>query len=285
VKPLPFSYAAPTTVEEAVELLAAHGEDGKVLAGGQSLLPLCNFHLARPSCLIDINRVAELDHMTPRDGGLEIGALTRHAALEHPLPGLGDALAPVARQVGHAAIRTRGTVTGSLAHADPAAEWPAVFMCWPGCTVRTASRRGTRDVPVAELFRGYLTSALEPDELATGLFVPELPAGTEFGFAELSRRHGDFALAGAAATVERRPDGTCGEARVVLLGTGPTPILVPEVTAALHGRRLDGELRRVCREAARAAAAPEPDVHASADYRRALAGEMAVRALAQAAAA
>lgn len=283
MKPLPFSYAAPTTVEEAVELLAAHGEDGKVLAGGQSLLPLCNFHLARPSCLVDINRVAELDHVTARDGGLAIGALTRHAALEEPVPVLGDRLALVAGQVGHTAIRTRGTVAGSLAHADPAAEWPAVFVCWPGCTVRVASPRGTRRVPVAELFHGYLTSALEPDELLTELFVPALPAGTGFGFAEFSRRHGDFALAGAVATVERRADGTCGEARVVLFGAGPTPIAVPEVGAVLDGHRLDPERRQACREAASLAAAPESDVHASPGYRRALAGEMAARALAQAA--
>ena len=285
MKPLPFSYAAPSTVEQAVELLAAHGEDGKVLAGGQSLLPLCNFHLARPSCLVDINRVAELDHVTPRDGGLTIGALTRHATLEEPLPVLGDRLAVVARQVGHTAIRTRGTVMGSLAHADPAAEWPAVFACWPGCTVRAASPRGTRGLPVTDLFRGYLTSALEPDELLTELFVPDLPAETGFGFAEFSRRHGDFALAGAVAIVERRAGGTCGDARVVLFGAGPTPIPVPEVNALLSGHRLDGERRQACREMAQEAAAPEPDVHASAGYRRALAAEMAVRALTQAAAA
>lgn len=284
MKPLPFSYAAPTTVDETVELLAVHGEEGKVLAGGQSLLPLCNFHLARPSCLIDVNRVAELDHVTPRDGGLAIGALTRHAALEDPLPVLGDRLAVVARQVGHPAIRTRGTVAGSLAHADPAAEWPAVFACWPGCTVRAASPRGTRVVPVNELFRGYLTSALEPDELLTELFVPALPAETGFGFAEFSRRHGDFALAGGAATVRRGDDGRCAEARVVLFGAGPTPIPVPEVTSVLDGHRLDGQRRQLCREAVSRAATPESDVHASAAYRRALAAEMAVRALAQAAA-
>jgi carbon-monoxide dehydrogenase medium subunit len=284
VKPLPFSYAAPTTVDDAVELLAAHGEDGKVLAGGQSLLPLCNFHLARPSCLIDINRVAELDHVTPRNGGVAMGALTRHAALEGPLPVLGDRLSVVARQVGHTAIRTRGTVAGSLAHADPAAEWPAVFACWPGCTVRAASPRGTRGLPVTDLFRGYLTSALEPDELLTELFVPALPQDTGFGFAEFSRRHGDFALAGAVATVERRAGGTCGDVRVVLFGAGPTPIPVPDVHTVLHGQRLDGQRRQACREAVRQAAAPESDVHASAGYRRALAAEMAVRALAQAAA-
>jgi aerobic carbon-monoxide dehydrogenase medium subunit len=282
MKPLPFSYVAPASVPEAIELLAAHGEDGKVLAGGQSLLPLCNFHLARPSVLIDVNRVAGLDQLSQRDGGVAIGALTRHAALEAAVPALGDVLAPVARQVGHRAIRTRGTVAGSLAHADPAAEWPAVFTCWPGCTVRAASARGTRELPVAHLFRGYLTAALEPDELLTELFVPALAPGTGFGFAEFSRRHGDFALAGAAATVRQRADGTCGEARVVLLGVGPTPIQVPEVGALLDGRPLDEERRRACREAVRETAAPEPDVHASADYRRALAGEMAVRALEQA---
>jgi carbon-monoxide dehydrogenase medium subunit len=282
VKPLPFSYAAPTTVPEVAELLAAYGEDARVLAGGQSLLPLCNFHLARPSCLIDINRVAELDHVSPRDGGLALGALTRHAGLEAPLPVLGDRLAAVARQVGHTAIRTRGTVTGSLAHADPAAEWPAVFTCWPGCTVRAAGRRGTREVAVEELFRGYLTASLEPDELLTELFVPGLPPDTGFGFAEFSRRHGDFALAGAAALAERHGDGTCGDVRLVLLGAGATPVAVPDVGAALDGHPLDEERRRACREAVHAAAHPDSDVHASAGYRRALAAEMAVRAVEQA---
>ena len=268
MKPLPFEYHAPETLAEALDLLSEHGDEAKVLAGGQSLVPLLNFHLARPAHLVDINRIPGLDRFGFEDGWLEVGCLVRHAALETPPAGF-EPLAAVAALIGHPAIRNRGTVVGSLAHADPAAEWPSAFTAWPGAEVVAASRRGRRTIALAELFVSHFGTLLEPDELLLQLRLPPLPAGHTFGFAEFSRRHGDFALAAAAVVA-----GTDG-VRAALGGVGPIPVL-------LYNLPVEGEAAGI-RALVSAALRPTGDVHASADYRRELAAEMVVRALHRAA--
>ena len=245
MKPPPFAYAAPRSLEEALALLAEHGDEAKVLAGGQSLVPLLNFRMTRPALLVDINRVPGLDGL---DGGA-IGALVRTRRLER------EAAQPLLRRaasfVGHPQIRTRGTVCGSVAHADPAAELPCALLAL-GARVRLASARGERELPIAAFLLGTYWTALEPDELVVGIDVPEQPAGTRSAFVEHSRVHGDFALAGAA--VLARPDALV----VSLLAVAERPVRVelpagaagePREAAALAVRDLEAGHRRALAEA------------------------------------
>jgi CO/xanthine dehydrogenase FAD-binding subunit len=219
MKPAPFEYDAPESVEEALELLARYGDDAKVLAGGQSLVPLLNFRLARPERLVDINRIDELAHLRADGDRLKIGALTRTAQLERSelVAERWPILREAVRLAGHPQIRSRGTVGGSVAHADPAAELPVVLTALEARFV-VRSLRGTRTVEARDLFVGYLTTTLEPDELLVEIDVPPLPTGAGAAFVEYARVHGDFALAGAAVVVSR--DRTA----VTLLGAGPTPV-------------------------------------------------------------
>jgi len=219
MKPAPFEYAAPETLEEALELLA--GEDAKALAGGQSLVPLLNFRLARPRLLVDLNRIVGLDGIRVENGTLFLGALVRQAALERS-----DAVAeqwPLLRQairfVGHPQTRTRGTVGGSVVHADPAAELPCVLATL-GARFHVRSRRGARVVSAGELFVGALITSLEPDELLVEIEVPAPPPGARSAFVEYARTHGDFALAGVALL------DSAEERRIGLLGVAPTPVVV-----------------------------------------------------------
>jgi CO/xanthine dehydrogenase FAD-binding subunit len=228
MKPAPFEYDAPESVEEALDLLARHGEDAKVLAGGQSLVPLLNFRLARPERLVDVNRLGELAYVRESDGRLKLGALTRTAALERSelvalrWPLLREAV----RYAGHPQIRSRGTVGGSVAHADPAAELPVVLTALDArFTVRSV--RGARTLAPSELFAGFLTTTLAPDELVVEIDVPPLPPGAGTAFVEYARVHGDFALAGAAVTV------SSAGAAVVLLRAAPTPLRVADAERAL----------------------------------------------------
>ena len=208
MKPSPVGYSRPQSVAEAIQALAALGPDAKVLAGGQSLVPLMSLRLARPEHLVDINRLTELSYIDVTAGDVAVGALTRHAELlasgsaqtAQPL------LARALRSVAHPAIRNRGTVVGSLAHADPAAEMPAVLTLLDG-SVEAASARGERVIPVADFFLGPLESALEPDELAVAARFPVLAPGSGTGFAEISRRRGDYAICGVAALVSLADDG------------------------------------------------------------------------------
>ena len=225
MKPAPFRYEAPRTVEAALALL---GDDTKVLAGGQSLVPIMNFRLARPPLLVDVNRVDELAYLRKRDGVLHIGALTRHASLERS-----DVVArgwPLLRQavrhVGHAPIRNRGTVGGSCAHGDPTAELP-VALAALDARFHLRSRNGERSLPAAEFFLSQLTTALRDDELLVEVEVPPLPAGARTAFAEHARTHGDWAIAGAAVVVAP------GHAAVALLGAAPTPLRAHDAEAAL----------------------------------------------------
>jgi aerobic carbon-monoxide dehydrogenase medium subunit len=285
MKPPPFTYHAPTTVSEALDALAAVGDDGKVLAGGQSLIPLLNMRLAAPPHLIDINGVDELEVVTVDGSGVTVGARVRHAALEHheaalaACPLLGDALPLVA----HPVIRNRGTVCGSIAHADPAGELTAV-LALVGGTVHVASRVGgapsRRDVAAADFFLGPLTSALRPAELVESVTFPAVRGGT--AFAELARRHGDYALCGAGAVVDLDDDDRVRSARLGFISVGPVPVVV-DVTDTLGGETLDDAALEAASRRARDAVDPDEDIHASADYRRHLAGVLAARALGRAA--
>jgi carbon-monoxide dehydrogenase medium subunit len=269
VKPAPFEYLRAASVDEAVAALAAQvdaGEEAKILAGGQSLVPLLALRMARPSLLVDVNRIPGLGEVSPAGDVVEFGALVRHSALaaqlEHPL------LAEASRWIGHPAIRSRGTLAGSLAHADPSAELPVVAVAC-GAVATVVGPAGTRRVPAAELFVGPLMSALGEDEMITSV---GFPVPSRWGFAEFARRHGDFALVSA---VVAELDGTVA---IALGGVGPVPVRAADAERALAGGGAVDEVASAVRDELN----PTGDLHASAEYRRALAGELVGRALRQA---
>jgi CO/xanthine dehydrogenase FAD-binding subunit len=284
MKPPPFEYDDPATLDETLALLAEHGDDAKVLAGGQSLVPLLNFRLARPARLVDVNRLEELAYVRFDDGTLRIGALARHSALERSeevarrVPLLAQAVA----LVGHVQIRNRGTVGGSVAHADPAAELPVAFAALDA-RFRVRSRRGERVLDADELFLMQLTTSLEPDELLTEIELRVPPPRTGSAFVEFARRHGDFALGGAAVVVTLARDGSCERARVALLAASSTPLRCREVEEWLTGHPLDDATLGAAAERAVAGVHPTGDIHGSSEYRRDLVRVMVQRALTQAA--
>jgi carbon-monoxide dehydrogenase medium subunit len=272
VKPPPFAYHRPRSLAEALDVLAVLGADGKVLAGGQSLVPLMSMRLAAPPALVDLNHVPGLDTVEVDDETVRIGALARHSRVEHDeaayaaVPLLRQAL----RQVAHPTIRNRGTSVGSLVHADPASELPAVLCLLDGhVTVRTAD--GSRDVEAAHFFRGPMESDVQPGELAVSATFRRPPPGARTAFVEVARRHGDYAMCGVGAVV-----APGGSARVGLIGVGAGPVLV-------QLERPDDE--EATRSLVDAAIDPEPDIHASADYRRHLAHVLVRRCLDEAVAA
>lgn len=284
MKPAPFDYVAPGDLSEALELLAQHGAAAKILAGGQSLMPMLNMRLATPQVMIDINRIAALAHITPCvDGGLAIGALTRQRRLErdalvydqYPL------LAAALPLIGHFQIRNRGTIGGSLVHADPAAELPAVCVALQAeFVVQKATRQ--RVIAAEDFFLTYLTTAIEPDELLTEIRLPAWPSYWGWDVQEMCRRHGDFALAGAVALLHVDADDICQDARLTLFGVGDVPLRMQQVEAALHKRRVDDEVLRDVEQLVAEALEPESDLHASAAYRKEVGGVMARRSLARA---
>jgi CO/xanthine dehydrogenase FAD-binding subunit len=285
LKPAPFRYARPQSLADAVELLASADDDVKILAGGQSLVPMLNLRLVRPSVLIDLNSVPGLDHITPgADGGLAIGALARHAALASSASVAERAplLAEAARHVGHPAIRHRGTLGGSLAHADPAAELPAAPVAL-GAELRLHGGRGARTVRASEFFLGLMTTALQPGEILLEVRIPL--QGPGWGFAEVVRRAGDFALAGVAAVVVRAAgsSGRLASARLVGFGVGDRPVRFTAAEEILTNQGGDPGAA-LARAAAAAAGACDPpdDVHASAEYRRHLAAMLTEDAVGQA---
>ena len=284
MKPAQFEYHAPATTEEAVAFLKQYGGEAKILAGGQSLVPLMNFRLSRPAALVDLNRIGALAYIKEESGQLRFGAMTRQRTVERS--DLVRSKIPLMTEatllVGHLPIRTRGTVGGSVAHADPAAEYPAVVTALEGeLVVRGPS--GERVVRPAEFFVTYLTTSLAPDEILTEVRLPIPPRGSGWAFEEFSRRHGDFALAGIAALVVKE-GGKCKKARLATCGAGPTPIRLRAAEEILEGSGLDEETFQ--RAGARAAelVSPDSDIHASADYRRHLTKVLTVRALRRAAA-
>jgi carbon-monoxide dehydrogenase medium subunit len=279
-----FDYEAPATLEEALALLKARGDDAKVLAGGQSLMPMLNMRLARPALVVDINRLPGLDAIRVADGRLRIGALVRHTAVVNsPEVAAGwTLLREAAAQIGHDAIRNRGTVAGSMAHADPSAEHPAVLAALDGELV-LRSARGERTLTADQFFLGYLTTALQPDELVTEVRFPRLAARTGSAFVEFAPRLGDFALVGVAAAVTLAADGAWQDVRLALTGVGGTPFRARQAEAALRGSRpRPDDLKAAAAQVAQAIE-PEGDIKASARYRRHLARVLTERALALAA--
>ena len=272
-------YEAPTTVAEAIDLLAEHGDEASVLAGGQSLIPLLALRLARPEVLIDINRVDELSGVSAADGHVTIGAMTREYVAEESgtvadtLPLLAAAL-PL---IGHEAIRSRGTIGGSLAHADPAAELPAVARALNAeFVVRGPS--GERVIPAAEWFEGYLTTSRRPDELLVEVRFPTARGGTGVSFTEVARRHGDFAIVGLAASLVLS-DGVISDARLAFAGVSDVPFRATAAEELLAGERPSAELFD---EAARRATEdldPPADLHGSSDYRKTVAAAVVRRGL------
>jgi len=278
MKPAPFDYVAPASLDEAVGAMATGGGDAKVLAGGQSLIPMLALRLARPTLLVDINRLPGLDGIREASGLLEIGALVRQRALERWAATRSPLFAEVLRHVAHPPIRNRGTVVGNVVHADPASELPAVLLCLEGVVVARGPR-GERMIPADRFYRAPLTTALGPDELATAVRFTLPPPEAGWGFAEVSRRHGDFALVGAVAVVTRDADGAVSRARLAFFGAGGTPTRALAAEQALAGRTATPAL---VGEAARGAAAtlsPDADIHATAAYRRQVAGTLAERTL------
>ncbi len=277
MKPPPFRYLRPDTEEGVLDALAEYGDEAKLLAGGQSLVPLLNFRLARPSVLIDLELVDTLRGIERRDGTFVVGAMTRQSEAERSedlrssCPLVGQALA----LVGHLQIRNRGTVGGSVAHADPAGELPAVALALDAELIVRGST-GDRSVSAAEFFVGPFTTVLGPDELLTHVRFPDT-LGARTMFLELARRSGDFALAGVCA-IDRGARGTADVA-LVGIGVGGSPVRLSTAEAAVHGRELTEEVVREAAEAASAAVDPPSDIHADGEYRRELLGVLVRRAL------
>lgn len=280
MKPPVFDYHDPGTVDEALDLLAVHGDEGKVLAGGQSLVPLLNFRLAHPEHLIDVNNLGELSGIRREGGRLRIGALTRQSMLERSglvarhWPLLTEALSFVA----HAQIRNRGTVGGSVAHADPAAELPVAFLALDAEIV-VRSKRGERTIPAKDFFVTHLTTAMETDELLVAIDVPAQPEGAGYAFTEFARRHGDFALGGAAILLSADAGGTCRSAAIGLLAAAATPLRATAAEQALVGSKLDAGAAESAAKTAVESIDPTGDIHGSSEYRKGLIEVMVRRGL------
>ena len=281
MKPAPFVYHRAASLDDAVDVLAATG--GKVLAGGQSLVPILSMRLAAPGVLIDLNHVPGLDVIEVGDGGVRIGALVRHAALEHDVPAAAanPLLRRTLRHVAHPTIRNRGTTVGSLVHADPAAEMPAVLRLLGGHVDVLSRDRGNRRIEAADFFVGPLESSVAADEVAVSAFFPDPPTRAGSAWVELARRHGDYAMVGVGALV-RIVDGVVSEARVALISVGLTPVLV-DLSAAVRGSTYAEVSWDRALDQVTAAIDPEGDIHASAAYRGQLARVLTARALAEAA--
>jgi carbon-monoxide dehydrogenase medium subunit len=279
----PFEYACPATLTEAVALLAGHG-DAKVIAGGQSLMPMMAFRVARPSLLVDLRKLSDLKGIRISSDGVRLGALARWRDIEdderlaeaHPL--LKAAIAHVA----HYQIRNRGTVGGSLAHADPAAEMPGIAVTCDA-EIAVAGKAGARVIKAGDFFLGALTTALEPDEIITEVRLPSWSKGRRFAFQEFARRRGDFAMAGIALFYDTDRSGKASNAHIGVIGVGDRARRLKSAEAALNGQIVDEATAVTVGEAAAAEVEPQDDIHASADYRRALTGTLAERALIQAA--
>ena len=280
----PFEYACPTTINEAVALLANHSGEAKPLAGGQSLMPMMAFRIAQPSLLVDLRKLPGLRDIKIGADGVRLGALVRwrdvlddkRLAAAHPL--LKEAISHVA----HYQIRNRGTVGGSCAHADPASEMPGIVQtCDAEITVM--GKAGTRTIKAADFFQGALTTALKPDEIITEVHLPAWPAARRYGFQEFARRRGDFAMAGVALYYDVN-GGKAANAHIGVIGVGDCQRRLPKAEAALNGKTVDEALAVKVGEAAAAEVEPQEDIHASAAYRRALTGTLAERALKAAAA-
>jgi aerobic carbon-monoxide dehydrogenase medium subunit len=279
VKPPPFDYHLPRSVDEALALLAEHGDEAKVLAGGQSLIPLLSLRLARPALLIDINGLSELESVE-NGADLRLGALVRHREVERAdtIRTACPLLARAASLIGHAAIRNRGTIGGTLAHADPSAEMPAVLVALGG-EVEVRSANGSRSIGAEDMFEGFLTTVLDPAELVTAVRFPCLEPTAGWSFQEFSRRSGDFGLAAVAVVVRLDGDDRISEARIAFAGMAPTPVRARSAEAALAGQTPSADVLTAAAKEAIAGLEPPSDLHGSSAYRRHLASQLAERAL------
>jgi len=284
MKPTVFEYIAPESVDAALAILAEHGGDAKPLAGGQSLVPAMNFRVAQPAALVDLNPLAELDYIRQDDGELRIGAMTRQRRLER------DALvaerAPLLHEtmpfIAHPQIRNRGTLGGSLAHADPAGELPVIAVALDA-RIKARSASSERWIPAAEFFQGVFTTALSPDELLVEVAFPAMPPRTGWSFVEFARRHGDYALMGVAALVTMSENSLCRQARLVYLNAGDGPVEARQAAQLLMGQTASpGVIEAAAHSAADDEIAPFGNIHATADYQRHLARVLTRRALKQA---
>jgi carbon-monoxide dehydrogenase medium subunit len=281
MKPASFEYHRPDSVDEALGLLAEHGYDAKLLAGGQSLVPAMNFRLAAPAILIDLNRIPGLDGLAEADGGLRIGAMVRQRVAERSaiVAARAALLAETLPYVAHAQIRNRGTIGGSIAHADPAAELPAVMLALDA-RFHLRGPSGTRVVTAGDFFTGLFGTALEAEEMLVEVEIPTAAPRTGWAFDEVSRRHGDYALAGIAATVQVDDAGRCTSARIALLSVGDGPVLAAQAAAALvGGEPSEAAIRAAAEAAAQRDIDPPGDIHASPAYRRQLVDVLVRRVL------
>jgi aerobic carbon-monoxide dehydrogenase medium subunit len=283
MKPPRFDYLAPRTLDEALAHLHHHGDQAKILAGGQSLIPMLNFRLAHPGVVVDVNRLIELAYVRQHDGGVVVGALTRQHAVERSelIRARVPVVAEACRFIGHAPIRHRGTFGGNLAHADPASELPAVMVALEA-EMAVASSAGSRAVPAGQFFIGPLTTALRPGEMLTEIRIPATPPSTGGAFVEMARRAGDFALVGVAALITFDGAGKCERVRIALCGVGPTPIRARAAEDALTGQAPTATVLDEAADRAAAATSPPSDVHGSAEFRKKLARHFARLALAAA---
>jgi CO/xanthine dehydrogenase FAD-binding subunit len=281
----PFDYACPSTLPEAIELLASH-DDAKAIAGGQSLVPMLAFRLAQPSLLVDLRKLADLRGIRISDAGVTLGAMVRWRDIEdderletaHPL------LKAAISHVAHYQIRNRGTVGGSVAHADPAAEMPGIAVTCDA-EISVVGKSGAHVIQAADFFQGALTTALTTDEIIVEIRLPAWPAGRRWGFQEFARRRGDFAMAAAAVFYDQDERGKARNAHVGVIGVGDRPLRLTAVEDVLNGESIDEATIAKADAATSAAVEPQDDIHASAAYRRSLVGTMVERALKSAAAA
>jgi len=284
MKPVKFAYHRAENLEHACALLAEHGDDAKILAGGQSLIAAMNFRLARPKILIDVSNVLERNRIADEPAGIRVSAPTvqrfaeRNAAVRSRLPVLAEAIEHIA----HFPIRNKGTVGGSIVNADPASELPAMSLLLDA-EFQISSASTTSTTSAEDFFITYMTTALQPDEVLTSVLFREPPAGCGWGFHEIARRAGDFAMAGAAAVLGRDADGSCNYARLVLFGLAPTPVRAKRAEAQLLTRRLDPEALNAAARLVDEVVEPESDVHVTEAYRRQVAPVLALRALTDAA--
>jgi carbon-monoxide dehydrogenase medium subunit len=286
MKPAPFAYHAPKTLEEALNLMDEHGYGAKLLAGGQSLIPVMNFRLAQPAIIVDLNGVTELGNLTAAaDNGLRIGAMVRHSQAEHSLTcaNLAPLMSEVMPYIAHPQIRNRGTIGGSLAHADPASELPVVMVALQA-RFKLERLGSSRWVAAQDFYESLFTTALEAEEILTEIAVPPVMVHTGYAFKELARRHGDYAQAGVAAVITLDEQGICTRARLVYLNLGEIPMVAQQAADLLVGQELTAE---VIDEAAHVASqeeiAPTGDMHAGAEYKRHLAFVLGKRTLHEAA--
>lgn len=281
MKAPPFAYIRARSLAEVHDLLETHGENAKLLAGGQSLLATLNMRLSSPDLLIDITRLAGLTGISVHDGTATIGALTTHAEIERSpevrkhLP----LLAQAAPHIAHAAIRNVGTFGGSLALADPAAEWPACCVALDAQFV-ISGKAGTRRVAAREFFKGLYATALRPNEVLTRIDIPIPGPDTRSAFVELAQRRGDYAIAGLAAIAKKSTRGTLSDLRLAFLGVGPAPVLARSAMAAIEGKRAAGDAFAAAAKALEKDLAPEPDLYSSAATKMQLARVLTTRALA-----